>query len=148
MTVTYSTLYMSGFISEKVTRGGKPHIREILGGNMETHVAVYEEGLRGAKPFKGGKCPLSPPPPLKETRHVNLHDVIQFIFSSLFRECSYWYQCRHLCLWDLCFGGKYSIQCTSRRRRTHVHVHVQCRCTTQATAQEGSSMEEGRGVRR
>ena len=45
----------SGFISEKVTRGGKLHIQEILGGNMKTHVAVYEEGLfdlrGGAKPF-------------------------------------------------------------------------------------------------
>ena len=34
-----------GFISESLTRGGKLHIREILGGNMKTHVAVYEEGL-------------------------------------------------------------------------------------------------------
>ena len=44
----------SGFISEKVTRGGEPHIRESLGGNMKTHVAVCEEGLfdlRGGKPF-------------------------------------------------------------------------------------------------
>ena len=35
----------AGFISEKVTSGGELHIREILGGNMKTHVAVYEEGL-------------------------------------------------------------------------------------------------------
>ena len=44
----------TGFISEKVTRGGELHIREILGGNMKTHVAVYEESLfdlRGAKLF-------------------------------------------------------------------------------------------------
>ena len=25
--------------------GGEPHIQEILGDNMKTHVAVYEEGL-------------------------------------------------------------------------------------------------------
>ena len=34
--------------------GGEPHIREILGGNMKTHLAVYEEGLfdlRGGEPF-------------------------------------------------------------------------------------------------
>ena len=30
---------------QKVTRGGEPHIQEILGGNMKTHVAVYEESL-------------------------------------------------------------------------------------------------------
>ena len=51
----------------KSDKGGKLHIREILGGNMKTHVAVYEEGLfdlRGAKLFKGGQMPpLAPPPP-------------------------------------------------------------------------------------
>ena len=52
----------------KVTRGGKSHIQ---GGNMKTHVAVYEEGLfdvrgGGAKPFlRGGKYPLCPPPKKK-----------------------------------------------------------------------------------
>ena len=56
----------SGFISEKVTRRGELHVRGILGGNMKTRVAVYEEGVfnlrGGAKLFKGGgKCPLSPP---------------------------------------------------------------------------------------
>ena len=34
---------------------------------MKTHLAVYEDGLfdlRGGKVFlRGGKCPLSPPPP-------------------------------------------------------------------------------------
>ena len=36
---------------------------------MKTLVAVYEEGLfdlRGAKPFKGGKCPPCPPPPKRK----------------------------------------------------------------------------------
>ena len=47
----------TGVISESLTRGGGEshiHVREILGGNMKTHLAVYEEGLfdlRGAKPF-------------------------------------------------------------------------------------------------
>ena len=43
--------------------GGQPHIREILGGNMKTHLAVYEEGLfdlRGAKLFKGGGGEMPP----------------------------------------------------------------------------------------
>ena len=50
--------------------GGQTHIREILGGNMKTHVAVYEEGLfdlRGAKLFNGGNAPSRPP---KETLKV------------------------------------------------------------------------------
>ena len=45
---------MAGFISESLTRGGEPHIREILGGNMKTHLAAYEKGLfdlRGGKTF-------------------------------------------------------------------------------------------------
>ena len=53
---------MQGSITER--GGAKPHIREILGGNMKTHVAIYEEGLfdlGGAKLFQGGQCPLSPP---------------------------------------------------------------------------------------
>ena len=64
---TYPTYSLAGFILEKVTRGGKPHIREILGGNM----GVYEEGLfdlGGGKTFlREGQMPLPPPPPLKET---------------------------------------------------------------------------------
>ena len=50
--------------------GGQPHIQEILGGNMKTRVAVYEEGLfdrggggGGAKLFKGGQLPPLTPPP-------------------------------------------------------------------------------------
>ena len=48
----------------KSDKGGERHIRrEILGGNMKTHVAAYEEGLfdlRGGKLFlKGSKRPLS-----------------------------------------------------------------------------------------
>ena len=45
------------------------HVRKILGGNMKTHVAVYEEGLldlMGGKTFLrgGGQMPsLAPPPP-------------------------------------------------------------------------------------
>ena len=38
----------------KLDKGGQPHIGEVLGGNMKTHLAVYEEGLfdlRGAKLF-------------------------------------------------------------------------------------------------
>ena len=49
-------LHTPGFISENVTRGGKPHIREILGGNMKTHVAVYEEGLFD---LRGANAPFS-----------------------------------------------------------------------------------------
>ena len=46
---------------------GELHIREILGGNTKTHLAVYEEGLfglrGGAKPFRGGANAPSRPPP-------------------------------------------------------------------------------------
>ena len=43
----------TGCISENLTREGKLHIREILGGgNMKTRVAVYEDGLLD---LKGGK---------------------------------------------------------------------------------------------
>ena len=52
VTQTFHNIHVFFFM--KVTRGGKPHIREILGGNMKTCVAVYEDGLfdlRGAKPF-------------------------------------------------------------------------------------------------
>ena len=65
------------FISEKVRRGGEPHIREILGGNMKTHVAVYEESLfdlrGGGKTFlRGANAPSAPPPkePLLSGRSV------------------------------------------------------------------------------
>ena len=34
-----------GIIQVQNDKGGQSHIREILGGNMKTHVAVYEEGL-------------------------------------------------------------------------------------------------------
>ena len=64
VTYTAPLYYSSGFISEKVTRGGERHIQEILGGNMKTHVAVCEEGLfhlRGAKLFKGGQMPQKKP---------------------------------------------------------------------------------------
>ena len=37
----------AGFISEKLTRGGEPHVREILGGNMKTHCEVsWFQGLK------------------------------------------------------------------------------------------------------
>ena len=52
----------SGFISESLTMGGELHIQEILGGNIKTHLAVYEEGLfdvRGG-PKGGPNAPSSP----------------------------------------------------------------------------------------
>ena len=48
-----SEIGVPGYISDNLTRGGKPHI-EILGGNMKTRVAVYDKGLfdvRGANLF-------------------------------------------------------------------------------------------------
>ena len=65
--------YTSRVYFRKNDKGGELHIREILGGNMKTRVAVYEEGLRGAKPFKGGKCPLSPPPPALQETLTSVH---------------------------------------------------------------------------
>ena len=48
-------------------------MREILGGNMKTHLAVYEEGLsfKGGQNFlRGTNAPLkNPSPPPKETLH-------------------------------------------------------------------------------
>ena len=62
-----------------MTKGGEPHIREILGGNMKTHVAVYEEGLfdlREGQTFLGGgggaNAFSAPPPPTKETLNSEL----------------------------------------------------------------------------
>ena len=49
--------------------GGQLHIREILGGNMKTHLAVYGEGLFD---LRGGKCPFSPPPPNVESSLIGL----------------------------------------------------------------------------
>ena len=90
--------YIPGFISESLTGGGggggggKLHIyvREILGGNMKTHVAVYEEGLfdlRGGKTFlRGDKCPLSPPPPppLKETLYTMYRVCVWGLLALLY----------------------------------------------------------------
>ena len=74
------------FISEKVTRGGEPHI---LGGNMKTRVAVYEEGLfdlRGGKTFLGGEGGANPHPP-KETLYVymfraNTYHLPQYLING------------------------------------------------------------------
>ena len=54
-------------------------MREILGGNMKIHVAVYEESLfdlRGGKTFlrRGANTP-SCPPPLKETLITSLSPI-------------------------------------------------------------------------
>ena len=50
------TGWINADLFQKSDKGGagRMHIRKILGGNMKTHVAVYEEGLfdlRGAKLF-------------------------------------------------------------------------------------------------
>ena len=58
--------YAARVYFRKLDKGGESHIREILGGNMKTRLAVYKDGLfdlRGGKTFlRRGEYPPPPPP--------------------------------------------------------------------------------------
>ena len=94
-TATY--MYILRVYFRKFDKGGEPHIREILGGNMKTHLAVYEEGLfdlRGSKLFSGGGGANAPscPPSLKRNPGTSIfqiysqsHEIITNVDTSLIR---------------------------------------------------------------
>ena len=110
----------TGFISESLTRWGEPHIREILGGNMKTHLSVYEEGLfdlRGG----GGRCPLSPPapsppPPPPQNIHVQ---CIKYMYvhalTPILYVCMYMYVAQFL---HMCITFHFTVQAASAVPRT------------------------------